>query len=110
MDAKAKAANRKRYLKAAQRLNHDAGLLPSSYTATGRGKKRRVQFHPCPKAEVYLAALCDDSYRPDALKQPGYADINSNTPGLAVTQRAAMIPCACHPDWGMKELEAVEFS
>ena len=69
-----------------------------------------VQFSPCPKAQVYLAATYPPgAYRPEALKAPGFGDINADTPGIAVTQRAALVSCRCHSDWGFQELEALEY-
>ena len=92
---------------AASRLNQEAGQLASSYTKR-RGKI--IQFHPCAKALVYLAAMQpQNGYRPDALREPGYSDISTESALEEVRNRASLTICSCHNGLSKSDLFDYEF-
>ncbi len=62
--------------------------------------KKVIQFSPCPKALVFSAAMyAPGEYRPDALRTPDLADINTTTVLTILGDRAALTPCECHTNW-----------
>lgn len=107
MEEESKDRNRARYLRAAARLNADRAKMESAYVLK---KGKPVRFYPCEKSYVFLAAThAAGEYRPNALRAPGLADINNDTPGEAVLMRAYMTTCECHNGIGFEELRELEY-
>lgn len=91
---------------AAARLNRDRAAQPEAYLMR-RGKI--VGFDPCPRALVFLAAMCNQDDRADALRQPGLSDIDDRTVLSIVENRAYMTDCPCHPSMTMTEIMDLEY-
>lgn len=108
MDQVIKDRNAKRYLRAAERLNHERAQMADAYIYR-RGKI--VGFMPCDKALGYLAALYPPTggCRPDALCRTVYANINSEQAGEEVLQRVYFISCPCHSTIGIDDLRLYEY-
>lgn len=99
----------------ADRMRNAARHLNEERFSAGIGIKmkgsRVVGFTPCQKSLVYLAALClPGECRPGALDEPYIGDINTETPGPIVTQRAMRTACECHSSLTEQKLLDYEYS
>ena len=106
MREEGKTRNSERFLRAANKLNQES-------FAAGNYKARRgkiVQFFPCPRANVFLAATYSpNGYRPDALMELYLAETNNEMCAEEVLQRAYFISCMCHPNITLNELRGYEY-